>query len=172
VDEVNKAFEAGLVPGSIANAGWQNATSRLAAADAVVLIIEKASGKTMAQIAAERGWDLNANQFSDTSSQAVTFLKYAGVTTGVGDNKYDPGGDYNRAQIVTMIGRSAEAFFGIEAQGANPFTDVPAWAAPFVGYAAANGITQGVGGGRFDSAGVLQNQHTVVFCYRAFDAWK
>jgi len=168
VEEVNAAMEAGLVPNSIANAGWQRATSRLAAADAVVLLIEKASGKTMAEIAAERGWNLNANQFSDTNSQTVTFLKYAGVTTGIGNNRYDPDDDYNRAQIVTMLGRASEAFFGMEAQGTNPFSDVPDWAAPFVGFAAENGITQGVGGGRFDSNGVLQNQHTAVFSYRTF----
>ena len=77
VTEVNAALDAGLVPDSISNAGWQNSTSRLAAAEAMVLLIEKASGKTMVQIASERRWDLSTNGFSDTSSQAVTFLKYA-----------------------------------------------------------------------------------------------
>ena len=126
----------------------------------------------MAQIAAEKGWSLTEGGFSDTDSQAVTFLKHAGVTTGVGENMYDPFGEYNRAQIVTMIGRAAEAFFGVTAQGDNPFTDVPDWAAPYVGYAAANGITQGVGNNLFDSNGVLQNQHTAVFSYRTFEVWK
>jgi hypothetical protein len=169
--EVNAALVAGLVPDSVANAGWQNATSRLAAAEAMVVLIEEAKGATMWGIAAAYGWDLETNHFSDTNSPAVTFLKYAGVTTGVGDNKYDPDGDYNRAQIVTMIGRAAERFFEATAQGTNPFTDVPDWAAPYVGYAAANGITQGVGGGLFDSYGVLQNQHTAVFGLRAFNVW-
>ena len=162
----------GLVPDSVAKAGWTNATSRLVAAEAIVSVIEAATGKTMAQIATERGWNLNQNGFSDTNNQAVTFLKYAKVTTGVGNNKYDPNSNYTRAQIVTMIGRTAEAFFGATAQGKNPFTDVPDWAAPFVGYAADNKITDGVGGGLFDSDGVLQNQHTAVFCYRAFNVWK
>ena len=71
-----------------------------------------------------------------------------------------------------MIGRAAEEFFGKTAQGSNPFTDVPDWAAPYVGYAADNGITQGVGGGLFDPDSNLQNQHTAMFSYRAFNIWK
>ena len=169
--EVNEAIEAGLVPDSVSGAGWQNATTRLAAADAIVLLIEQASGKTMQQISDECGWDLSTNQFSDTDSRAVTFLKYAEITTGIGDNRYEPDGGYTRAQIVTMIGRSAEAFFGATAQGANPFSDVPDWAAPFVGYAADNSITQGVGGGKFNSDGILEGQHLAVFCLRTYNAW-
>ena len=171
ITEVSAAVAANLVPHSISGNGWQNATTRLDAADAIVMLIEKASGKTMEEIASERGWNLNINQFSDTISHSVTFLKYAEVTTGVGNNRYDPHGFYDRAQIVTMIGRTAETFFGKAVQGSNPFTDVPTWAAPYVGYAAANNITQGVGGNRFDPDGVLENQHTAVFCYRAFNAW-
>ena len=169
--ELSQALTGGLIPDSVAKAGWKNATSRLAAAEAIVAIIEKATGRTMAQIAGENGWDLTKNGFSDTDSIHTTFLKYAGITNGTGDNKYNPNGNYTRAQIVTMIGRAAEVFFGKKSQGENPFTDVPDWAAPYVGYAAANNITNGVGGGRFDSNGVLQNQHTAIFVLRAFNAW-
>ncbi|MCL2045356.1 MAG: S-layer homology domain-containing protein [Oscillospiraceae bacterium] len=172
LSEVNEAISIGLVTESLSNAGWQVPTTRLAAANAIVLLIEKVSEKTMMQIASEREWDLFENQFSDTSNPAVTFLKYAGVTTGIGDNKFEPNGIFTRAQIVTMIGRSAEVFFGVTAQGSNPFNDVPDWAAPYVGYAADNNITQGVGGGRFNSNGALENQHTAIFCLRAFKVWK
>ena len=126
----------------------------------------------MTQIAAECGWDLNTNHFSDTSSQAVTFLKYAGISNGIGDNKYDPSANYTRAQMVTMIGRAAEEVFGANAKGTNPFTDVPDWAAPYVGYAADNGITNGIGDGLFDSDGVLQNQHTAIFLLRTYKVWE
>jgi len=172
VDEINEALANGIVPTSVTDSGWQNPTSRLAAAEAITLLIEKTSGKTIEQIAAERGWDLTTNHFADTNNQSVTFLKYAGITTGIGNNRYDPSSNYTRAQIVTMIGRTAEAIFNMEVKGANPFIDVPDWAAPYVGYAAANGITQGIGADRFDSDGTLQNQHTAVFIYRTYSAWK
>jgi hypothetical protein len=170
--EVNAALAAGLVPEAISNAGWQNATSRLAAAEAMVQLIERATGETMAQIADDRGWDLTRNHFEDTDDPAVTFLRYARVTQGVGGNRYNPAANYTRAEIVTMIGRAAETFFGVTAQGANPFIDVPDWAAPYVGYAADNGITEGIGGGLFDSDGVLQNQHLALFFYRTFNIWR
>ena len=170
--ELEDALDIGIVPDSIAMAGWKNASSRLTAAEAIVAVIEKVSGKTMAAIAAERGWDLSKNGFSDTDSKHVTFLKYAGVTNGVGGNKYDPDSGYTRAQAVTMIGRAAEVFFDETLEGTNPFVDVPDWAAPYVSYAAECGITNGVGEGRFDSNGTLQNQHTALFCLRAYNAWQ
>ena len=172
IEDVKAALAAGLVPESVANGGWLNPTSRLATADAIVLLIEKSTGKTIAQIASERGWDLDANTFEDTDSKAVTFLKYAGVTTGVSNNYYDPDGTYTRAMIVTMIGRVAREFFGETMQGDNPFTDVPDWAADYVGYAAEKGITRGVSADIFDSHGVLQNQQTAMFTYRAYLAWQ
>ena len=51
-----------------------------------------------------------------------------------------------RAQAIALVVR----FLGAEAEAAggnytHPFEDVPAWAAPYVGYAYANKITQGAG---------------------------
>ena len=170
--EVNMAIAAGLVPDSIVNAGWKNSTSRLAAADGIIILIEKASGKTIDQIAAERGWDLSTNQFSDTDSKAVTFLRHAGITTGKGNNLYAPYDSYNRSEFVTMLGRTAEKIFGITARRANPFPDkAPSWADQYIGYAAENSITLG-SGGIFDSYGILQNQQMAMFCYRAYAIWK
>ena len=169
--ELQEAIDINFLPTSVTYGAWTDATSRITVTRVLVAVIEKAEGKTMARIAEERGWDLDKNGFSDTNSRSATFFKYAGVTNGVGNNRFDPNSSITRAQIVTMIGRIAEAFFDQPAQGENPFTDVPNWAAPFVGYAADNGITTGVGGGRFDSDGILQNQHTAIFCYRVLNAW-
>ena len=170
--EIIAAIEAGLVPDSILNGGWKNPTSRLVAAEVMVLVIETALGQTMDQMASERGWDLGTGQFADTNSSEVTFLRYAGITNGTDGVNYSPNGNYNRAQIVTMIGRAAEAFFGATMQAANTFSDVPDWASQYVGYAAENGITQGRSTTVFDSYGVLENQQTAVFIYRAYNAWK
>ena len=174
-EEVDAAIEAGLVPASVADAGWKQPTTRLAAAEAIVLIIEKASGKSMDEIAEENNWDLTEGGFDDTDSLAVTFLKYAGITTGVGDNKYDPDGTYIRAMAVTMIGRAAEKFFGAEAGGTHQFTDVQYdWADPYIAYAVEQGITRGVDeeAGLFGADLLLANQMTAIFALRAYGAWK
>ena len=170
--ETDMSVELGLASDSLQKAGWKLPATRLIAADAIVATLEVALGKTMQQIAAANEWDLSRNGFSDTNSQSATFLKYAGITNGVGDNRYDPDSSLTRGQMVTMIGRCAEEFFGRSMRGTNSFSDVPDWAAPYVAYAAANGITDGVGGGLFNPNGVLQNQHTAVFCYRAYNVWE
>ena len=140
-----------------------------------MLLIEKASGKTMAELAQEHGWDLTTGGFSDTNSAEVTFLKYAGVTNGMGDGTYAPESTFTRAQAVTMIGRTAEFFFGIEAKGDNPFNDeIDDWAVMYVGYAAENNITNGEDADLmlFGAGNLLQNQTTVMFTYRSYNVWK
>ena len=170
--ELAQALNSGVVPDSVANGGWQNATTRLAAAELLTLVIEKALGKSVQEIAVEHGWDLSINSFSDTNNQAITFLKYAGITMGVGDNNYAPNDEYNRGQMVTMIGRAAEVFFGQTVKSENPYTDgIPSWAVPYVGYAAENGITKGIGNGEFGSNNILQNQQTAIFGSRALTAF-
>ena len=169
--EIIAALNAGLLPDSVALAGWQNDTSRLAAAEAMVLLIEKATGKSIDEIAEENDWDLTTGGFDDTDSQAVTFLRYAEITVGLGDNLFGVDSTFTRAAAVTMIGRSAEIFLGVEMQGENPFTDVPDWAAIYIGYAAESGITQGVSAELFGSDNNLQNQQTALFMIRAFNAW-
>ena len=166
------ALDAGLVPDSVAAAGWGNNTTRLSAADAIVRLIEKVVDKPMSQIALECGWDLNSNHFSDTASQAATFLKYAKVIEGTGGNNFFPDDEFNRAQIVTMIGRAAENLFGIMPRGHNPYIDdIPGWAAPYVAYMADTGITKGVGDNIFDSYSVLQNQDMALISWRAYSFW-
>ena len=168
-----EAISAGIVPNSVAYAGWTNRTTRLAAAEAIVSVIEKALGKTIYQLATERRWDLNTNRFSDTGSHAVTFLRYAKVTDGVGGNRYDPGGAYNRAQVAAMIGRVAENIFGVTVSDNNPYTDeIPVWASPYVAYLSNTGITKGVSESTFDSYSVLQNQEIAIFSWRAFNIWR
>jgi hypothetical protein len=152
-------------------AGWQQPTTREAAAEAMILLIEAAGGASMHDIAAENGWDLAAGQFADTNSPAVTFLRHAGVVGGVGDNRFDPGGEYSRAHTVALLGMIAETFFGAVIQGDNPFTDVPDFAMRYIGYAAETFGIGGIGGGLFDPDSAMQNEMTAVLSYLAYQAW-
>ena len=171
-ENVNAAIAAGLVPDSIKNAGWQRNTTREAAAEAMVALISATKGATMEAIAAENGWDLTANHFSDTSNPAVAFLRCAGIVQGVGDNKYNPNGEYSRADTVTLLGIIAEKIYGLDVRGKNPFTDVPAYAAPYIGYAAEVFGVKGIGGGLFDPDSPMSNQMTAYLSYIAYQAWK
>jgi len=168
--ELELALEAGLIFEEFIGL-WGSPTNRELAAEAIVWLVESLTGQTIEEIAEENEFDMSV-PFIDTDNPAVTFLKAAGISDGIGGNRYDPTGTYNRAQMVTMLGRAAKYLFAVDTasypKGSDLFTDVPGWADEFVGWAGEAGITQGVGGGRFDSTGVLLNQHTNVFAFRAF----
>jgi hypothetical protein len=173
VEELEKALDAGLIPDAFIG-NWTQPTSRLLAADAIVRLVESITGKSIDVIAVEKGYNMN-DRFADTNDRAVTFLRASGISTGVDNINYDPAGIFTRAQMVTMLGRMAENVIGMNLSGyqlgTEVFTDVPDWPGTnqAIGWAAAVGITQGVGGGLFDSNGTLTNQQTGAFSYRTFD---
>ena len=174
---LTEAYSRGLVIDAMIG-NWKVNTNRLQAADAMVNMIESVTGKSLDQVAAEKGFDMN-DRFSDTDSKAATFLKASGISTGVDGVRYDARGTFSRAQMVTMIGRMAENIFDMDLSGAplgsvkfNDILNDAPWADQYVGWAAEVGITQGLGGDRFGSRADLQNQQTGVFMSRAFDVLK
>lgn len=74
----------------------------------------------------------------------------------------------NRAQSVTMLVRllGAEAV-ALEGEWETPFTDLPAWAEPYVGYAFAKGLATGRGGERFDPDSPVSATEFLTFVLRA-----
>jgi hypothetical protein len=174
IPELQQALEAGLLIESMYG-NWTEPTSRLLAAEAIARLMEVSTGLTIEQIATEKGYNLN-NDFSDTDSRYVTFLREAGVTTGAGGDRYDPNGIFNRAQMVTMLWRTATNVLDMDLSdyqlGTDVFDDdIPTWAGTneAIGWAAELGITTGVSATSFDSFGTLVNQQTGVFSFRAFD---
>jgi len=176
LEELEQALYEYDIPYSIMRTGWDQPTSRLAAAELICSVLERHFNEDIYWIAermgiyGEREYDEDGNRiydtFDDTDDQYVTFLKYAGITNGIGDNLYGVDGYYTRAQMVTMIGRVMEVFFGAEMTVENSFSDVPDWAAPYVGYAESIGITNGIGEGLFGSNNILENQQAAVFAHR------
>ena len=173
--ELRLALEAELILDDMVG-NWTQPTSRLLAAEAIVKLIEVSTGKTIDVLAVENGFDMG-RPFADTNNKAVTFLKAAGISNGVDGVNYGTSGVYTRIQMVTMLGRMAENIFGIDLSvyppGSDTFTDLPDWPGidSFVGWAVAAEVTNGIGGGLFNSNGTLQNQHTGVFAYRAFETF-
>ena len=169
-NELYAALENGLLLDDMFG-NWTQPALRIIAAEEVVKLLESLTGKTFGVIARENGYDLT-DCFGDTINEYANFLKQAGISDGIDGVNFDPGGVFTRAQMVTMLGRMAKGFLGVDTadfpRGSTLFTDVPDWADEFVGWAGAAGITEGVGGGLFDSDGTLQNQHTGVFIWRAF----
>lgn len=113
----------------------------------------------------------NTGSFSDVPSdgyyaKAVAWAIENGVTTGVGGDRFAPDDACTRAQAVTLLARARSA----KAEGSAAFSDVPAdsYYADAVAWAAASGITEGIGGGLFGPADDCTRAQIVTFLYRAY----
>lgn len=97
---------------------------------------------------------LASSVFAATIAQTNTAdaMNELGLFQGMGGGDYALDNGLTRAQgttlLVRMIGKEAEANSNTYT---TPFTDVDAWAAGYIGYAYANGITNGVSATAFGS---------------------
>ena len=96
--------------------------------------------------------------------KAQNWAKEKGISDGA-----NPNGTINRAQMVTMLWRAMGQ--SAAASGAS-FADVPAdsYYAQAVAWAVENGITAGVGGGRFDPNSTCTRAQIVTFLYRSYQS--
>ena len=107
---------------------------------------------------------LDVNE-SDWFYDAVAYAYENGIMDGVGGNRFAPNSATTRAQLVTILYR-------LEGQpavsGDLPFTDVEAgtWYTNAVGWAAQNGIVNGVGDDTFAPGNDLTREQLVTILYR------
>ena len=99
--------------------------------------------------------------------KAVAWAIENGITTGTGDGKFSPDATCTRAQAVTFLARALNA----KAAGKAEYSDVPAdsYFADAVAWAAANGVTEGVGGGLFAPDNDCTRGQIVTFLFRAYN---
>ena len=99
-------------------------------------------------------------------AKAVAWAVENGITEGTGNSQFSPDKVCSRAQAVTFLARALSA----KAASAADFTDVPAnsYYADAVGWAAKNGVTEGVGGGKFAPNNDCTRAQIVTFLYRAY----
>ena len=110
------------------------------------------------------------NPFKDISSSdyyydAVLWAVENGITTGTGADTFAPGATVTRGQTVTFLHRAA----GSPLAGSSGFNDVSdgAYYAKAVAWAAENGITGGIGNGKFGSNMNCTRAQIVTMLYRA-----
>lgn len=96
--------------------------------------------------------------------KAQNWAKEKGISDGA-----NPNGTINRAQMVTMLWRAMGQ--SAAASGAS-FADVPAdsYYAQAVAWAVENGITTGVGNGKFDPNATCTRAQIVTFLYRSYQS--
>ena len=105
--------------------------------------------------------DANLNGGNTWYESAQNWAKAKGISDGA-----SPNGTINRAQMVTMLWRAVGQ---PTAGGTANFTDVPidSYYAQAVAWAIENGITTGVGGGRFDPNATCTRAQIAAFLARS-----
>lgn len=104
-----------------------------------------------------------------TPQEAADALNKLGLFQGTG-NGYELEKSLTRAEAVTMIVRLlGEEESAKQTKIAHPFTDVPEWASPYVGYAFTHNITKGVSETEFDSNSKVTLQQFLTFVLRILE---
>lgn len=113
-----------------------------------------------------------AGGFSDVPAgayyaKAVAWAAEQGIAAGVGGGKFDPHVPCTRAQAVTLLHRAAGA---PDTEADAPFADVPttAYYKEAVAWATQQGITTGVGDGKFAPDATCTRAQIVTMLYRYF----
>lgn len=113
-----------------------------------------------------------ASSFADVAAgsyyaKAVAWAVENGITTGTTTSTFSPDATCTRAQAVTFLARALNA----KAVSAAEFSDVPtdSYFADAVAWAAANGVTEGIGGGLFGPDNDCTRGQIVTFLYRAYN---
>ncbi|MBQ7600452.1 MAG: S-layer homology domain-containing protein [Clostridia bacterium] len=172
--EVEAGIKEGLVPANL-QANYTSPVTRGAVAQMFVNLLEKAAGKSIDDIMAEKGVAINEGAFTDTTDKAVLAANALGIINGTGSGKFSPDGTLKRAQIAAIINRVARVM-GIETDGFthefNDITDNYKWADTELGWPVHAGVINGVGGGRFNPGGDLTTEQAILITYRALGALK
>ena len=130
----------------------------------IVTFLWRAAGSPEPKGAASGMTDVVSGSYYE---KAVAWAIENGITTGTTTSTFSPDATCTRAQAVTFLARALSA----KASGKAEFSDVPAdsYFADAVAWAAANGVTEGVGGGLFAPDNDCTRGQIVTFLYRAYN---
>ena len=130
----------------------------------IVTFLWRAAGSPEPKGAASGMTDVVSGSYYE---KAVAWAIENGITTGTTTSTFSPDATCTRAQAVTFLARALKA----KAASAAEFSDVPAdsYFADAVAWAAANGVTEGIGGGLFAPDNDCTRGQIVSFLFRAYN---
>ena len=113
----------------------------------------------------------NKKSFADVTEkwmqEAVEYMAARDIIAGVGGNQFAPDNKTTRAQLVSMLIHALEPI--VDASGTEQFTDVPSGSYYYDAALAAKalGISEGVGGNRFDPDAEISREQMLAIAYRS-----
>ncbi len=147
----------------------------------VINMLTVKSSKTIEDILAEKGLELNYEFFNDTYDSYILSANALGIVNGKGDNKFDPNGFITRQEAATMLYRTAKVM-GVTAPNSEKleFTDgdkFQEWGKEGIFFVSASLSKQGMrvmGGvedGKFDPNGFYTKEQSVLTIHRLFNTY-
>ena len=160
-DFVAKANSLGLIPGFL-NSSYQANITRAEFCALAVTLYEKSKGVITQRSPA----------FTDSSNLNVLKMAGLGVVSGVGNNRFDPGGELTREQAAVILAGLAAALDNSLPNATPNYSDtrsISNWALSDVGKIQALGIMSGAGGNRFDPKGKYTREQSIVTILRIWE---
>jgi hypothetical protein len=128
--------------------------------------VEYATGKSIDEVLAEQGKSRDPNAFTDTSDPYILAAFALGITSGVGNNRFDPSGQFSRQQAAAMIMNTCRAAGAdVSNPPASGFADMGSaaiWAVDGINFVRANGIMQGTGDGNFSPGAPYTREQSII----------
>ena len=169
-EELEKADAMGLIPDCLDGADLTQDITRAEFAAVAVKVYEALSGTPAIPIV--------NNPFTDCNDVEVLKAYNIGAVNGTSATTYDPDALLNREQAATMLTRVFKKItlagwtLATDSQFTLPYTkpaafaddkDISAWAKDSVYFMAANGIINGVGGGKFAPKNVTTEEQATGY---------
>ena len=99
--------------------------------------------------------------------RSISLVYEKGIMRGTSETTFSPDQDFSRAMLAAVLFRLYhERDANASDPTAHPFTDVPAWASPYVAWAFEVGLTRGVAATRFAPSTVTTRQDFSVMLHR------
>ncbi|MGX8699111.1 MAG: S-layer homology domain-containing protein, partial [bacterium] len=166
-EEMAEAIAAGLVPERLQK-NYRAPISRGDMAELVIRLLEAVSGQEIDALLAAKGAARGEAVFSDTGDTNVLAANALGIILGVGGGRFDPEGNFTRAQSAAIVNRVARVL-GVETGGfSHGFRDVEKhWVNAELGWPAHAGILKGTAEGIFSPNDPLTREQAIAVFLRA-----
>ncbi|MBE6870684.1 MAG: hypothetical protein E7491_01885 [Ruminococcaceae bacterium] len=174
-EEILKALEADLVPAHV-NSNYTTDITRSDFCDLIIKMIEKKSGKAIADVIAGYAEAKSEVSFPDTDSANVIAAAKLGIVNGRSSGAFDPTANITRQEAAKMLALAAKVLGADITASEVAFADaddIYAWAKEFIYYVNTIGVMNGTSTTtppNFSPLRTYTREQSILTVYRLFNA--
>ncbi len=174
-EEILKALEADLVPAHV-NSNYTTDITRSDFCDLIIKMIEKKSGKAIADVIAGYADAKSDVSFPDTDSANVIAAAKLGIVNGRSSGAFDPTANITRQEAAKMLALAAKVLGADITASEVAFADaddIYAWAKEFIYYVNTIGVMNGTSTTtppNFSPLRTYTREQSILTVYRLFNA--